>query len=278
MTTSNTAAGDWSAVAEAWDVNIDEVDDQSAEATVALLERVNIRPGDRVLELASGPGSLGVTLSRLTGPDGAVVLSDITEGMVEVAGRRNAAVGNVTVEVLDASAIDRTNASFDVVVCRMGLMFTFEPDVAFAEIYRVLAPGGRFGALTWAEMEHNPWMTCLGMAAMMHGLVTTGPPVGPGGIFSLSDADRLRALVRDAGFLDVTVQDIAIAFLAESMDAHLTRVSSLAGPLAGAFAAASADQLTAVRQTATDLAKPYVTAHGVEIPGRALLVSGRRPD
>jgi ubiquinone/menaquinone biosynthesis C-methylase UbiE len=277
MSTPNTATSDWSAVADAWDANADEVEYQSAEAVAALLERIGIRHGDRVLELASGPGSLGVTLSLLAGPTGHVVLSDLAPGMVEVATRRNASLDNVTVEILDASAIDRPDAWFDVVVCRMGLMFTLEPDRAFAEIYRVLEPGGRFGALTWAGMELNPWMTCVGMAAMMHGLVTTGPPVGPGAIFSLSDADRLKTLADSAGFLDVAVQDVAIAFRAESIETHITRVSSLAGPLAGSFAAASAEQLAAVRRTATDLAQPYVTADGVEIPGCGLLVSGRHP-
>ena len=54
--------------------------------------------------------------------------------------RLYAAFDNSTVAVLDASAIDRPDASFDVVACRMGRMFTPEPSVAVAEIHRVLAP------------------------------------------------------------------------------------------------------------------------------------------
>ncbi len=48
---------------------------------------------------------------------------------------------NVEVAVLDASSIDRPDGSFDVVACRMGLMFTPDPAVAFGEIRRVLVPG-----------------------------------------------------------------------------------------------------------------------------------------
>ncbi len=44
--------------------------------------------------------------------------------------------------MLDASAIDRPDSSFDVVACRMGLMFTPDPAVAFGEIHRVLDPAG----------------------------------------------------------------------------------------------------------------------------------------
>ena len=74
-----------------------------------------------MLELAAGPGSLGATWSQLVGPTGTVVLSDIAPGMVEVARRRNAHLSNVEVAVLDASAIDRPDGSFDVVVSPDGV-------------------------------------------------------------------------------------------------------------------------------------------------------------
>jgi SAM-dependent methyltransferase len=265
----------WSGVAAAWEANVDEVDEHSVEATAALLEQVAVRPGDRVLELASGPGSLGATWSGLVGPGGSVLLSDIAPGMVEVAARRNAGLANVDVAVLDASAIDRPDRSFDVVASRMGLMFTPDPSVAFAEIRRVLAPGGRLGAMTWAGIEHNPWMTCVGMAAMATGLVSGGPPVGPGTIFSLGDPSALGAIVERAGFVDVHVEEVAVTFRADDIDAHVARVASLAGPLAAAFEAASPDQREAVRRTAADLAAPYLTGDGLAIPGRAIVVSGR---
>jgi len=266
-------AQDWSAVAGAWDVYIDDVDDHSAAATAALLERVAAQPGERVLELTAGPGSLGATWSRLVGPRGSVVLSDLAPAMVDVARRRNAPFDNVSVEVLDASAIDLPDACFDVVASHMGLMFTPDPTITFAEIHRVLAPGGRLGALTWAGMEHNPWLTCVGMAAMINGL-GSGPPTGPGGIFSLGDGNTLQTLVRRAGFVDVHTNEIAITFRAADIDDHVTRVSALAGPLAGILQAATADQRAAVRRTAAELASPYLTAEGLAIPGRALVVTG----
>jgi SAM-dependent methyltransferase len=276
MSETATVAQDWTDVAEAWDAHVDEVDDHGAAATAALLDRLAVQPGDRVLELAAGPGTLGARWSQLVGPSGTVLLSDIAPGMVEVARRRNRTVASVSVEVLDAAAIDRPDASFDVVASRMGLMFTPDPGMAFREIWRVLAPGGRLGALTWGGIAHNPWLTCVGMAAMANGL-GNGPPIGPGGIFSLGDPDQLGALVLDAGFLDVETAEIAITFRAADIDEHIRRVSSLAGPLAGILRRASQEQRAAVRHTATDLAAPFLTVDGLAMPGRALLVSGSRP-
>ena len=274
-TLTDDPAGAWTRVSAAWDAEVDGLEAHTAAVTSALFDRVAVRPGDRVLELAAGPGSLGASWSGLVGPSGSVLLSDFAPAMVAAARHRNAGLGNVAVDVLDASAIDRPDGSFDVVASRMGLMFTPDPSAAFAEIHRVLAPGGRMGAATWAGVEHNPWMTCVGMAAMMAGLVTGGPPVGPGGIFSLGDPTALAALVTGAGFTDTTVQEVGVTFRADDIDAHLDRVGSLAGPLAAILEAASPEQQAAVRRTATDLAAPYLTDDGLELPGRALLVHGR---
>jgi enediyne biosynthesis protein CalE5 len=276
MTSNTTTAEDWSAVARAWKTSTDYIESHTVAATQAWVEAAGVRRGDRLLELAAGPGTLGERWSQLVGPAGQAVISDIAPGMVEVARRRNAAFGNVEVTLLDASSIDQPDGSFDVVVCRMGLMFTPDPAVAFGEIRRVLAAGGRLASLTWASIEHNPWMTCVGMAAMMNGLVAGGPPVGPGGIFSLGDPAQLASLAKDAAFVDVVIDEIPVTFHNDSIDIHVQRVSSLAGPLSAAFATATPSQLDAVRQTAAQLAAEYIDEQGVTLPGRALLVAGQR--
>lgn len=271
------AAGEWTAVADAWDAHADDEVDPTTPAIDVLIDRLAVQPGDRVLELTAGPGRLGSTWSTLVGDDGTVLISDLSPGMVEVARRRNAPLGNVTVGIADASAIDRPDGSFDVVASSMGLMFTPDPAIAFAEIRRVLVPGGRMAMLTWAGLEHNPWLTCVGMAAMMNGLVTGGPPVGPGAIFSLGDPDLVGPLVGAAGLVDVQTETVEVTFSAETIDAHVAKVASMAGPLAAVIEAASPEQQASLRRTASDLAAQYVTDAGVVIPGRALLTTAHKP-
>jgi ubiquinone/menaquinone biosynthesis C-methylase UbiE len=86
-----------------------------------------------------------------------------------------------------ARQIDLPDASMDIVVFRMGLMLVTEPKRVLEECHRVLRSGGMLGVAVWAAPQHNPWLTSVGMAAMMHGLVSGGPPTGPGGPFSLAD-------------------------------------------------------------------------------------------
>lgn len=265
---------DWSRVAAGWDANIDGIDEESKPATERMVERVAPRPGDRLLELAAGPGSLGPMWSSLVGSNGTVVVSDLAAGMLDVARRRNESVDNVEVSRLDLDAIDRPDDSFDVAVCRMGLMFVPDPRRALGEIRRVLDTGGRLGALTWAAPEHNPWLSCVGMAAAMNGVVP-GPPVGPGTIFSLSDPIELAAFAGEVGFDDVVVDEAELVMRADDAAAHVERVGALAGPLAGALNAASPDQRDGMLATVTELVAPYVTAEGLAMPARALVLTAR---
>ena len=278
-TTTEGCGGDaaeiWSAVADAWEEEVDDVDDHSAPATEALFARLDVRPGDAVLEVAAGPGSLAGRWAEAVGPDGSVVLSDVAPAMAAAAARRTAGLPNVSAEVLDATAIDRPENAFDVVAARMGLMFVPDVAVALAEIRRVLRPGGRFGSLSWGTIDHNPWMTCVGMAGMIHGVLTGGPPAGPGTIFSLGNPQELQRALTDAGFDDVSTQVIDITFRVPDIGRHVARVSSLAGPMAAQFAEATDEQLAAVRATAAEIAAPYATDDGYAIPGRTVLVSGR---
>ena len=107
-----------------------------------------LQPGERVLELGCGTGSMwrGVTL-----PEGCrVTLTDYSAGMLEAA-RENAAHLHAEFAVADAQAIPYPDGAFDVVIANM--MLYHVPDIgrALREIRRVLRPGGRFIAATFGE-------------------------------------------------------------------------------------------------------------------------------
>ncbi len=266
---------DWDIVADSWDVHADHVEDFKAPATDTLLRRLTLEPGDRVLELGAGPGTLSLRLAALVGEAGSVLVTDVAAGMVDVARRRSSGVTNLTTARVDASATGLPDDSFDAIVFRMGLMFTPDPVVALAEAHRVLAPGGRAGFMVWAGPEHNPWLTAMGMAAMMHGVVSGGPPVGPGEVFSLGDASRLSALLTEAGFDDVTVESVDLTHRFVDTEDYLATVGSLAPPLVAALAAASPEARDKVRQTAAELVDQYAADDGLAVPGRALVAVGR---
>jgi SAM-dependent methyltransferase len=274
---------DWDAVADAWDAMATDAAEGGAgpepteAVTEAMVEALAVSEGERVLELAAGPGALAPVWSALVGPAGHVEITDLSPAMVEAAARRCCALANVEVAVLDAAALERPAGSVDVVASRMGLMLTPDPAAVLASVRRVLAPGGRTAAITWAAMEHNPWVTCVGMAAVANGVTAGGPPTGPGGLFSLGEPATLARLAEEAGLREVEVGAVDLAFRAPSVEDHVERVLRLAGPLTRALATASPTQRRAVRRTAAELVAPHATeAGGVAVPGRALLLVARR--
>src|SRR6185295_10205610 len=109
-----------SAVADRWADHADEIDERGADITAAMLTSAGVRRGDQVLELACGPGGLGMAAAELVGAEGAVVLSDVAGEMVAIAAERAARRGltNVRTATLDLEKIAKPKNSFDVMLCR----------------------------------------------------------------------------------------------------------------------------------------------------------------
>jgi SAM-dependent methyltransferase len=275
MTDSN-AFADWTPVAVGWDKYRDTIEQLKADLTEQMLQGIALQPGETVLELGGGAGELAKRLAAAVGEAGRVVASDVSPGMVELISAATAELPNVETALIDGADTRQPAATYDAIVFRMGLMFITDPAAALRDYHRILKPGGRLAAATWAGMEHNPWLTTVGLAGMIHGVLSGGPPVGAGGPLSLGDADALVAMATAAGFAtaDVTPVDVVMPF--PDVDAYLSHVSALAPPFAAAFPTATDEQLAAIRATVTEATQQYRTESGLEIPGRALVLVARR--
>ena len=78
----------WASVAPSWGYHADYVDTRGAAVAEAMVDAARLQPGQRVLELASGPGGVGITAAAVVGPSGEVVLSDIAAEMTAIAAER----------------------------------------------------------------------------------------------------------------------------------------------------------------------------------------------
>jgi SAM-dependent methyltransferase len=270
--------GMWAAVAPAWAEHAAYADARGAAVGERMLELTAPRPGERVLELACGPGGLGLAAAARVAPDGEVVLSDVAAEMTAIAAARAAAAGlrNVRTRELDLESIDEPDGSYDVVLCREGLMFATEPARAAREIRRVLRPGGRVAVAVWGPREQNPWLGVVfdAVAAQL------GRPVPPPGVpdpFSLSDAARLSALLSAAGLAGVSLSELAVPQRSASFEEWWGRTSALAGPLSTILAALPEPALHALTARLREATSGYRTPAGLELPGVCLIAAARRP-
>jgi SAM-dependent methyltransferase len=230
-----------------------------------------------VLELACGPGGVGIAAAGLVGPAGEVVLSDVAAEMTAIAAARAAAagLGNVRTLTLDLDDLGQPDQAYDVVLCREGLMFALDPAHAVAEIRRILRPGGRVALAVWGPRARNPWLSLV-FDAVSAQLGVTLPPPGVPGPFALDDPERLAGLLAGAGLADVAVTEVPTPLRDASFEAWLARTSALAGPLAKRLAALPEPARRQLRDRLEAAVRPYRTPAGLDFPGVSLLASGRR--
>lgn len=257
----------WAGVASRWAEHADDVDERAAALTEAMLDRTEPQPGERVLEVECGPGGAGLAAAERVGSE------------AEIAGARAVDRGLVDVRTatLDLEAVDQPDDSYDVVLCREGLMFAVEPERAAAEIHRVLRPGGRAALAVWGTPDANPWLGLV-FDAVGEQLGMTVPPPGIPGPFSLADPARLQSLLDHAGFEDVAVVAVPTPLPSPSFDAWWARTRQVAGPLATILADLPDETTTAIADRLRTAVEPYTRTDGsLELPGEALLAAGRRP-
>ena len=173
-------AGDFSEVAK----HIETVAEQ-------FVERLNIQPGMKVLDVACGSGNLAIIAAQ----KGAVVTGiDIADNLIDAAKKRAEAAGlDIKFEFGDAEAMPYEDNSFDLVMTMFGAMFAPRPDVTAAELARICKPGGTIAMANWTPTGFAGQMFKLG------GKYVPPPPMPPPVLWGVPDevTNRFGDLVSD---------------------------------------------------------------------------------
>jgi demethylmenaquinone methyltransferase / 2-methoxy-6-polyprenyl-1,4-benzoquinol methylase len=180
------------------------------------------RPGERILDVATGSGDLAVALCRRTDPGGEVWISDINRRMLD-RGRDRLLDAGLAVPAVqcDAERLPFTTGYFDCVTVGFGLRNMTRKDAALAEMARVLKPGGRLlvlefskvwkpleAAYGWYSFKVLPWLgeKVAGDAAAYNYLAES--------IRQHPDQATLAAMMREAGLSQVEVFNLAAGVVA----------------------------------------------------------------
>jgi ubiquinone/menaquinone biosynthesis C-methylase UbiE len=148
----------WNSVAPAWQKWWKTIERGTEKVSKRLVELAEIKPGSRVLDIATGIGEPALTAAKQVGKSGYVLATDISPQMLSFAKQRAIYLGLQNVIEFkegDAETIDLPPSTFDAALCRWGLMLIPDPNAGLSNIYRSLVNGGHFAAAVWASPDQD---------------------------------------------------------------------------------------------------------------------------
>lgn len=233
-----------------------------------LCEAAGVTTGQTVLDIACGTGIVARTAADRAAPDGHVVGLDLNEAMLTVARRVRP---DIDWRQGDAAALPFPDASFDIVLCQMALMFLPDRRTALSEMRRVVRPGGTVAVVVSSRLDAQPAFRPFVTMAARH----AGPEAMSllGSYFVCGDLDTLTGVVQGAGLRVLATATHSGTYRAPSVDTFVTtEVEST--PL---VARITDDAYRRIRTDAHEVLAPFTTRDGrVEAPFEChVVVAGR---
>lgn len=265
----------WDARADRWDSWAAMVEDWFAPVTRALLDGVQLAPGDRVLELAAGSGGFTRALAQAVGDRGRVISTDSGPRMVALTARNLREFPQVTAQVMDGEAADPSVGPVDAVACRQGVMFFADPAESFRRLFPLLRPGGRIAVSAFTAPDRNRFMS-LPSSILNRWAESGNPPAAPApgpGPFSLADPDHLARLLVRAGFEEPRSVVLDCPLRAGSLAELLDFYHGILGATVQKLPAAQQAQAWAEVERAC---APFVAPGGPGGPSEIYVVSARK--
>ena len=200
----------WDQAAEAWNRWGGFLTRWLGPATELMLDMTNVRRGSRVLDVAAGAGDQTLAAARRVGPEGYVLATDISAGILQYAASNAKLAGfaNIETRVADAELLDEIVADpFDAVISRVGLIYFPDQGRALGAMHHHLKPGGRLGAIVYSSADKNGFFS-VPVSIIRRRAHLPAPVPGQPGPFSLGDPAVLAKRIAHAGFRDVQVEKV----------------------------------------------------------------------
>jgi SAM-dependent methyltransferase len=237
----------------------------------ALLDAGDVCDGDRVLDVATGTGEAAALALPRVGSSGLVVGSDISAAMLDEACARLSNARFLPV-VADGQALVFPDATFDAVLCQLGLMFFPDPARGLAEFRRVLRPGRRAAVCVISLASRAPMWGVLAETLSGH-LPQHQDTLRLS--FSLGDVARLEGLFGAARFRDTRVTRETRQDVVSSFDEYWAPIELGTGSLPQAYLALPEPTRHAVRDQVHERLAQFESDGRLEMSVEMLIASGR---
>lgn len=265
---SQTAEG-WDEVADAY---AELIDPDFGPYSEAALELVPVSEGDRVIDIACGPGALSLRAAR----HGASVLGvDLSPGQIAILEDRAAKEGltQLQAQVMDGQSLALEDATFDAGFSMFGIMLFPDRSRGFEELHRVVRPGGRVAISAWADPSEIEWFS-LFKEAVETAVPAFDPPPPP--FIDLTDPSRFEQELVDAGFESVEVHRIDAYTVSQGSAASWRKLAEANPVLPALFEALGEDAVADIEATFLELYEERYPSGPVELASPAYIAVGTR--
>lgn len=270
----------WNNAATGWQDWWETIERGAQKVSDKIVELAEIKPGDKVLDIATGIGEPAITAAKRVKPNGKVVALDISPQMLAIAKTRAKSLGLDGIMEFRESDGEKINSlepisKFDAILSRWGLMFFPNLSEVLVKIREVLVTNGRLSAAVWSAPSKVPWLD-LAFAAVRKQINAPAPPPGTPGPFALADIEALKQSFNQAGFKDIKIDTLQITFEFDSPESY----TKLHRQTATRIHAMLADQIEEVKKQAwdsiTEAVWQYADSHGrVNLDNEVICIVGR---
>lgn len=178
-----------------------------------LANRLGLRPGERVLDIATGTGAFAAGAAQRIRPGGRVQAIDLTDAMLNkaVTNTKKMALDNIDFHVMDAEQLEFRPNDFDAIGCSFGLFFLQDMSAALENWLRILKPGGRLMFTSFAPSALQPMTTMLFEDLSAVGLPLRDGETG-GSANRLPSREFCCELLEEAGYTNVASESQQLGF------------------------------------------------------------------
>jgi len=269
---------EWTESAQYWENYNPVIREMFAPVTAALIEDASIREGQTVLDVAGGPGEPSLTIAETVGPSGSVICTDAVAEMVQAAERaaHGRGITNVSFRHCSADLLPFDSDSFDVVVCRLGVMFFPDPLSGLREMLRVTKPRGMLTLAAWHRSDMNPF--CTGVSEVLSRYIEM-PHIDPDapGAFRFAEPDKLANILRNAGAVEVRKRILEFHIEAPiSVHGFWELRSAISSSLRKKLASLPEAQVSQVAEEVKQDVRGFFPNGRMSFPAHMILVSGQK--
>lgn len=237
-----------------------------------------LRKGWRVLEAACGSGVASRAAARRLGQKGSLLATDFAKEMLAVSAAHPPEKGAAPIarRVLDAQKMKLADASFDAVICQLGLMLFAQPQEALCEMRRVAAFGAPVACLVQGRRSEMLF-TALVVDAILARAPHLRPPPGSPNMFSFGPDGILEEAFAQAGLREIVAKRLRGAFRFKTVEDYWSTITEGAGRTGAMLRSLPEREQTSVKASVLSRAAKFRVRGFVEIPYEFTLARGFAP-